>query len=212
MSRAGALLFGHYAFPPNRLGYCGPDDSAELFGYLASDRADRGLVEIERRFDGAFPYLTLIAGANGITDPFDRRVVEAYWVGNPWLERVEASPFYQSLRDRFQPRMTAGDFRSLAGKLEAAARPHHNFHVFEVYLRTGYLRDDLAAITVERMDACRVSWGRVESVGAEGVEVSRSPLVLERGRLALGPPAPVRVEGPLLAQAAGPGVQPGDHV
>ncbi len=30
----GPLLFGHYAFPPNRLGYCGPDDHEALFEYV----------------------------------------------------------------------------------------------------------------------------------------------------------------------------------
>jgi hypothetical protein len=43
------------------------------------------------------------------------------------------------------------------------------------------------------MDACRVSWGRVLLVEGAEVVVQRSPLVLKGGRLALGPPVPVRV-------------------
>ena len=72
----GALLFGHYAFPPNRLGYCGPDDHQALFEYVVERRTDSGLLELERRFQGTFPYLRLIALANHIADPFDRRVAE----------------------------------------------------------------------------------------------------------------------------------------
>ncbi len=84
-----ALLFGRYAFPPNQLGYCGAPDYLALFEYVAQHRADKGLIELERRFEGAYPYLQLIAQANGIPDPFDRRVVEAYWIGNACLDGVE---------------------------------------------------------------------------------------------------------------------------
>lgn len=39
-------------------------------------------------FAGAWPCLRLIAASSGITDPLDRAVVEAYWVGNRPLENV----------------------------------------------------------------------------------------------------------------------------
>ncbi len=57
---SGALLFGRYAFPPNRLGYCGPSDSQALLEYVSERRTDQGLVELERRFEGAYPYLKLM--------------------------------------------------------------------------------------------------------------------------------------------------------
>ena len=82
------MLFVRYAFAPNELGYCGPSDSQELLGYGANGVVDRGLTAMARQFDGAWPYLELIAGAVGISDPLDHRVVEAYWVGNPLLDRV----------------------------------------------------------------------------------------------------------------------------
>ncbi len=106
MSATGALLFGRYAFPPNQLGYCGPADHQALFDYVSSRTVDQGLVELERWFEGAFPYLQLIARANDIVDPFDERVVDAYWIGNQCLERVEAGTFHDSLHDRFANRMT----------------------------------------------------------------------------------------------------------
>ena len=73
----GALRFGRYAFLPNQLGHCGRDDHAALLEYVARAQPDRGLVELERRFEGAYPYRALIAAANGIPDPFDERVVDA---------------------------------------------------------------------------------------------------------------------------------------
>ena len=106
----GPLLFARYAFPPNELGYCGPDDWASLVEYANSpDRpaVDGDIRRLGRAFDGAMPYLELIAETTGIGDPFDRRVVHAYWVGNPLLDQVPLLDFGNSLRDRFHGRMGA---------------------------------------------------------------------------------------------------------
>ncbi|MBO0744012.1 MAG: hypothetical protein J2P43_03255, partial [Candidatus Dormibacteraeota bacterium] len=181
MTAQGALLFGRYAFPPNQLGYCGPDDHAALFQYVAEQRPDRGLVELERRFEGAYPYLCLIAGANRIQDPFDSRVVDAYWIGNSLLEQVRPQDFYQSLEDRFRARMLAQQFRWMATKLEQGARPHHNFHVFEVYVRAGLMRNERAVAAIPPMDSCRISWGRVSEVDGGALVLERQPLEMRDG-------------------------------
>jgi hypothetical protein len=190
---SGLLLFSRYAFPPNRLGYCGSPDHEGLFGYLTEERVDPGLRQLAQKFEGAYPYLRLIAEANGQSDPFDPRVVEAYWIGNAFLERVGASLLYESLRARFRPRMDARSFSWMTGGLSDGTKPHHNFHVFEVYRRAGLLRDERATIALERMDQCRISWGRVRCVEGAEVIVDRSPLVMAGAKLALGRPLPVRI-------------------
>ena len=86
---AGPLLFARYAYPPNSLGYCGADATRTLLEYGDARASDGGLAELARTFEGAWPYLTLIAHANEIADPLDPRVVQAYWVGNELLDRVE---------------------------------------------------------------------------------------------------------------------------
>jgi len=192
MSLTGALLFGRYAFPPNQLGYCGPDDSAALFDYVAEKRADQGLVELERRFEGAYPYLCLIAQANGIADPFDEQVVDAYWIGNRLLDGVPPRAMHESMSERFAGRMTAADLRWLMNKL-GAARPHHNFHVFDIYVRTGLMRDDRAHVVVSAMDSCRISWGKVVSVEGPDLLVERPELVYREGKLALSEPRATKV-------------------
>ena len=212
MSATGALRFGRYAFPPNRLGYCGPDDHVALLQYVSSGRHDVGLVELERRFEGAYPYLALIAMANGLPDPFDERVVDAYWIGSPLLARVGAAPFHESLRTRFGRRMDRRSFDWLAAKVSGGAVPHHNFHVFDVYTRAGLMNDPAAPVLLETMDACRISWGQVVAVEGEQLLIRRPPLVLEGGRMALAEPRLERVarqhEGlGFVAEA-----QPGDHV
>jgi len=85
----GAIIFARYAFMPNKLGYCGSDDNRTLFDYCAARHTDPGLVFLLQKFEAAYPYLKLIAGSNNIADPFDARVVEAYWLGNELLDRVD---------------------------------------------------------------------------------------------------------------------------
>ena len=208
MSLAGALRFGRYAFPPNQLGYCGPDRSDELLGYIVSRRPDQGLVELGRRFEGAYPYLRLIAESNGIADPFDSRVVDAYWIGNALLGQVPARAFHDSLRERFAGRMTPATFEWLGGQAGAGATPHHNFHVFEVYSRAGLMNGDRSGPMLEVMDSCRVSWGTVAAVGLAELQVRRQPLELHDGRLALGEARETAVQAPGYVL----GVKPGDVV
>lgn len=207
MSATGALRFGRYAFPPNQLGYCGPDRPDELLGYVVGGRADPGLAELGRRFEGAYPYLRLIAGANGIADPFDAAVVDAYWIGNDLLDRVAPRAFHDSLRQRFEPRMSPRDFGWLAGKLEAGATPHHNFHVFEVYTRAGLMNGDASGPLLEVLDSCRISWAQVTAAGAATLAVRRRPLELRDGKLRLGGEAAMTLDA--FPDA---GAKPGDWV
>jgi uncharacterized protein DUF6390 len=210
VSDSGVLRFGRYAFPPNALGYCGPDDHDALLGYVVGGRADKGLVELGRRFEGAYPYLQLIARSNGIGDPFDARVVEAYWLGNRLLEGVDMGAFAGSLRERFGGRMRADAMRWLAAKPLAGATPHHNFHVFEVYTRAGLMNGDASGPLLSVMDSCRISWGEVVAVAADHLTVVRSPLELDAGKLALG--APREAEATATGGGYVPGVRPGDVV
>ena len=190
---AGAILFARYAFPPNRLGHCGPEASDTIREYILAARSDGGLVALERRFEGAYPYLKLIAGANAIADPFDRRVVEAYWIGNACLDHVGQSAFYKSLVERFRPRMGSRAFHWLSAQIAEGARPHHNFHVFDVYLKAGLHRDPHADVSLAHLDQCRISWGKIVTVAGPELVVRRRPLVLRQGRLWLDPPQEVRV-------------------
>lgn len=212
MTASGALHFGRYAFPPNRLGYCGPADAGALLQRLAEGCADRGLVELGRRFEGAFPYLRLIAASNHIEDPFDERVVEAYWTGNELLRRVEARSFHDSLEDRFKARMSGPAFGWLTGTLEAGAVPHHNFHVLEIYRRAGMAGDDRREPLLSVMDSCRISWGRVTEVTATKLAVARPPLVLRGHRLELGAPEAMAVEREAGGVGYTPGIRAGDWI
>ena len=211
MNRAsGPLLFAQYAYPPNALGYCGPEDSDELLEYADSAVTDRGLVAIAQRFLGAWPYLSLIAAANA-RDPLDADVVEAYWVGNRLLDNVPGSLLAAHLTDRFDRPLKHGAADPV-GLALLGGRPHHNFHVFAVYPWTGLLRAGPAADPLRVLDSCRISWGTVVAVDNEAADVSVRPLRYDNGRLRLGEPAVRRVQSGSRGRQLVHSAQPGDLV
>ncbi len=204
---AGQLRFVHYAFMPNRLQYCGGDDNRTLLDYGTAEVVDPGLTPLLRRFTGALPYLRLIAGANGIADPFDSRVVEAYWLGNELLEGVEAGQLYDSLAERFGKQVAGSARQWLLSKAPAGARPHHNFHVFDIHSRVGEVENTLAT-----MDGCRISGGKVLAVEGTELVVERQPLIQVEGKLALGPTQRTRVVRQVDARGFADAARPGDWV
>lgn len=187
-SHDGMLLFIQYAFMPNRLEYCGTDDHGALYDYWSAQETDPGLTHLLQSFTGALPYLKLIAHSNGLADPFDRRVVEAYWVGNALLDHVDMRQFFESLLERFGKQLQGKVRDYITQKIPLGARAHHSFHVFDVHSRVGQLTHSL-----EVMENCRISWGQITGVEPSHFVIDSPPLILQEGKLALAPPASRRV-------------------
>ncbi|MFI5735497.1 DUF6390 family protein [Kribbella sp. NPDC051587] len=161
-SDSGPLMFVRYAMAPNLLGYCGPADGQALLTSGARGAVDE-VRDLARQFEGAWPFLELIARTAGLKDPLDHRVVEAYWLGNVLL-------------DSAGPRFTAGGM------------PHHSYQVFCVYPWTALLNDERAgAHALHVLDQCRIRWGRVVAVAGAQVVVKSRPLAWDGRTLALGP-------------------------
>jgi uncharacterized protein DUF6390 len=191
MSEGGALMFARFAYPPNDLGYCGPDASAELLERVHAGAGGPRLRALAQAFGGAWPYLELIAGANAIADPLDAQVVEAYWVGNGLLDRVRPRVLADSLVTRFGSQVRDRD--RLLAPLGGGAVPHHGFHVFGVYPWVGLLRAGRVDEPLAVLDRCRIRWGFVESVADDEAIVTSRPLRWTGARLELGVPRQERV-------------------
>jgi Family of unknown function (DUF6390) len=189
---SGAALFSRYAFPPNELGHCGPPGADALLTAGAGEPsvadADDELRSRAACFDGAWPYLELLAQALGTGDPLAPSVVSAYWTGGPELDRIPAETFAGMVRASFgrQPGVLA---RVAAEPDLLDTGPHHVFHVFVVYPWVGLLRK--GGDTARKvLDQCMVRWGTVESVDGEQLAVRSSPLSWDGQRLSLAPPQP----------------------
>jgi len=211
---SGPVRFARYAFGPNRLGYCGPDQAGELFEQAARGQAaeDAALRSLARGFEGAWPYLELIAGSAGRADPRDERVVEAYWLGASAVGSVRPKVLGDSLEQRFKPRLAPGDWRWLATKPGAGAVPVHAFHVLDVFPKVGLLRSGATDRVLEVMDSCRIRWGRVEAVDGDWLRTTVVPLELVDGKLRLGAAREERVRSAIDGVGFVDEVRPGDVV
>lgn len=190
---SGPLTFARFAAPPNVLGYCGTDDHDGLVGNLRAGLDGPELVRLCQSFEGAWPYLELIAWSAGIADPLDPRVVEAYWIGGPLLQRVRPNDFATHLGARFRGRTERGEWPWLAAKPGGGAVPHHSFHVLEVMPRIGMLRAGQVQAILPAMAQCLVRPARVIGLNGDGLLVEARPLLMKDGRLSLGPPVSERV-------------------
>lgn len=181
----GIIRCSRYAFGPNRLHYCGPDANQEILSYLEEGRGDPGLLTLMKQFATMYPYLDFISRANKIYDPFDERVVEAYWLGNPLLDKVNKQQFYYHLKDglRLNKRLNIHSFNQIKEKVGLGAIPHHSFHVLNVWNRTGH--HDVPH-TLESMDACRVSYGKVSKIDGPNISLKYKPLISINNKLSLG--------------------------
>jgi hypothetical protein len=169
------------------------------------------LRELARGFEGAYPYLQLIARENGVADPLDRDVVEAYWLGNPLSARVGQRALHRDLDARFRSRVGARDWGWLELAVGGGSRPVHAFHVLEIFPRAGLMQGGTGPI-LETMDACRIRWGTVASVEADRLMVMAPRLEIADGSLRIGAAQPETVMA--WRDAAGPlgGAAPGDTI
>jgi len=183
--RQGLILAARYAFGPNSLHYCGPERQHDILGYVRAVEADTGLVDLLNRFETLYPYLVLIASENHIKDPFDRRVVEAYWLGNALLRHVKTTSFANHVADTLELKKKVNK-KKFSPMMDAVVNgvPQHNFHVMNIFFRTGHRA---APHTISTMDNCRISWGKIVGVGKHYIVETR-PLVYTDKKLTFGLP------------------------
>jgi Family of unknown function (DUF6390) len=188
--RSGALLHAKHAYMPNRLGFCGPDDHGLILQHLQESNVDDRFIAILRDFEAAYPFVHLIGESNQ-AKPFDRKVVEAYWIGNSLLSRVPTASFYNfALKDL--RKKNREDIHQLFLRLRDQAIPHHTFYVLGSALEilssdhhtTGPNSEKISDI----IDNCRISLARVLERRDRELVVQRQRVRIERGKLRVGQP------------------------
>ncbi len=180
----GEALFARYALPPNELGYCGPPGTEVLLAGGAAAGEGREVRERAPAFDGAWPYLQLLAGAAALTDPLDLAVVSSYWLGGALCDAVPPDSLLAAARQAFAGQPGVPD-RLTQVPAVTVGGPSHLFHVFVVYPWVGLLGSG-GDVPRSVLDRCRVRWGTVESVAGETAVVSSSALTWDGRVLGLG--------------------------
>ena len=180
----GVQLGARFSIATNRLQYCGPAEAAPLlYAAITSEEGHAEAARMLAGFEALMPYLEAIAAKHG-RDPFDREVVEAYWIGNPLLEAFERADFLRLLEGltlRGLPRSFA---RRLGVHLPEHPWPHHLFHVAFVGVGTvtGHVPTTLA-----NMEACRPAWAHVLHAHDTTLRVRGPTLAIEGEKIGWGP-------------------------
>lgn len=186
MDDAGAVLFARYAYAPNELGYCGPQQAATLFRAAVTGHPESDLTSIACRFSGAWPYAVLLARLAGLEDPLHEQVMRAYWTGGPLLDSVDHQRFGVALLELIGEE--AGHYWGyLTAELLPEAAPTHGFHVFGVYPWSRLLTGGQPAQPLHVLDNCRIRYGQVVAVDGEQVVLRCRHLTWDGCRLGLGP-------------------------
>lgn len=183
-STKGILQCGRYAFMPNYFSYCGPDKNKNLFEYCAAEYYEPNLNQILSEFEVMFPYLRLIARTNKIKDEFSPEVVEAYWLGNSLTEGVEIKSLYRHFTEdkNLKSKLSKNTIEKVLGYIPARTKPHHNFHVMNIWLRAGKKN---IKHTLESINECRISWGKVKEIKKSSVIVDYQSLMIKDDKLIL---------------------------
>lgn len=178
----GLIRCTRYAFMPNRLNLCGPENQADILEFytkINQPKKPKTIRPLLENFETLFPYLKLIASANQQKNPFSEEIIEAYWLGNPSLENVPAARFYTHIINtiNLNKKIPDKEFNNFKKKFSKTALPHHNFHVFSIWRRTGNIK---TAHTLATMDACRISWGKILKIKPHSLIVETKPLAADK--------------------------------
>lgn len=163
----GAELAALYSFPPNSHSYCGTDSFRNtLRSWLRDRRKGRKLEQELERFHPHYAYLSLIASENGL-EPFDIRVVRAFWTGNRLLENISREAFQDFIERRLLPNDRPRAKR-LARELPEGITPHHSFNPLYVNFVTHKVEPSM-----RNFDACCVTWGEILSASTRFADILR---------------------------------------
>jgi hypothetical protein len=170
-----------YSFITNKKEYCGKKNSFKFFKEFILNPEIKRIKRIEKllmSFNGFYPYLKLIGESNSL-NPFNEKVVEAYWTGNNLLENIPLKSIKKMILNDF---VKAGLPKKIAEKkalnLKKKVFPHHSFHVLYI----NFISRKVLPI-LENLNNCIVLWGKVVKEEKENLKVKGEKLFLEKGKL-----------------------------
>ncbi len=177
-STAGLKIAARFGFRPHYLGLCGPKQARQeklLQKFLQGKVPAVKMGPVFRKFLGAYSYYRLIAKSNKIKDPFDEKVVAAYWIGNKLLNKVRTEDLRKMVAEEFAgpgllPKETAVQKASVIAE---GLKPHHSFHVLTI----GSITGSVDFKNTKLKDLCRVGWGRIIKISNLKSQISN--LVVE---------------------------------
>ena len=163
IDNSGPKLAALYGLIPNTLGFCGPQQD-KLKKFIKGKLGIPDIIPVLEKFEAAYAYYELIAQKNKIkAGPFNKKVVEAYWIGNELLEEVKIDDLRKMISENFsRPGLLSKEAAAKkAEEISNNSKPHHSFHILVLGSITG--RVNFEGDT-KLKDICRVGWGRVTKI------------------------------------------------
>ncbi|MCX8158478.1 MAG: DUF6390 family protein [Candidatus Diapherotrites archaeon] len=184
MELNGLLRACKYSFEPNRLGYCGPNNSFAVFKDFIKEPTEekaKEIVNLLSDFNAFFPYVNLIAEKNK-KYVFEEEVVEAYWIGNNLLYKV----FKEDIEDLILNKLAALSslpkeiFEKKVNYLPEKPLINHSFHVLYINFITRKL-DPL----LKNLDSCLVKPAKVLEIRENSYFVKSYSIYCENKEIGL---------------------------
>jgi len=164
-----------YSYITNSLDYCGQHNAFKEFKKFIENPSEEKIEEIEKflsTFESLYPYLKLIANANSLA-LFDRKVIEAYWLGNKLLDNIPVEKVKEMiLKDLSAPGLLPKFIaEKKATPLQGKIFPHHSFHVLHLNFVTKKVDPVL-----ENLKKCIISWGTIKEIQEDHLLVNGAVL------------------------------------
>ena len=177
----GLKIAARFGFRPHYLGLCGPKKARQeklLQKFLQGKVSAEKMKPVFQKFLGAYFYYKLIARSNKIKNPFDERVVSAYWIGNKLLDKVKTEDLRKIVAEEFSGRglLPKEIAAKKAATIPEGSRPHHSFHVLIIGSVTGSVDFKNTGLK----DLCRIGWGKVKKLKNKSCIVECQPLIGEK--------------------------------
>lgn len=191
----GLVRACQYSFATNRLNYCGPENAFHEFqAFVAQPSAKQAprIRELLEGFTGLNLYLDLIASANNL-DPFDERVIEAYWRGNELLDSIPFDRFKGVLSTRLvKAGLPASIVQAKVARMTPSFNAHHSFHVLYINFITPKVEK-----IVDNLGRCLPLAGKVLKVQGKRLALATKRLV-KTGKGFAFEPCVAEVENPFV--------------
>jgi len=171
---SGPKIAALYGLIPNKLGFCGPRQEL-LKKFIIGKLSIPEIIPVLEKFEAAYPYYQLIAKKNRVSSPFNKKVIEAYWLGNELLDKFTADDLRQFIiKDFSRPGLLSKREAAVRAKLiPENSKPHHSFHVMVLGSITGSIN---FTGQTKLKDTCRIGWGRIVQIKNDKIVVSHEPL------------------------------------
>jgi hypothetical protein len=165
-------LASRFSFMPNKLKYCGPDGADRiLYDHVLTKRNKAEARKLLMRFEALSLYLRLIAKKNNL-DVWDAKVIEAYWIGNQLLDKVNKPDIKELITKEFTKKgLPESVALRLSNNVPKECTPHHSFHVMHIHSVSGKVK-----FMYGNIDKCRISWGEIKKI-ADNLEVEYMPII-----------------------------------